>query len=87
MQTKTSETKVKDTCDTLITWGFCCTEKAEFLIKRTNSPEYAIMCGKHKQGFQRQYPNEQVVYMPWTLELNQQLADAANEFWSKQNVI
>ena len=84
MQTKTSETKVQDTCDTLIAWGFRCSATAAFLVKRINSPEYAIMCEKHRRGFQNQYPREEVIYHKWSLELNQKFADEANQYWKKE---
>lgn len=83
MQTKTSETKVQDTCDTLIAWGFCCQSKAAFLVKRNNSPEYAIMCNSHKTKFQKQYPLEAVEIHEWSLELNQKFADEASEHWKE----
>jgi hypothetical protein len=50
MITKTAETKVQDICDTLITWGFRCREKAEFLVKKTDSPEYAICAAAIKRA-------------------------------------
>lgn len=84
MQTQTSETKVQDTCDTLVAWGFSCQEKAAFLIKRKDSPEYAIMCNTHKNDFQRHYPSEKVSFHEWSLELNQQFADEAKEYWKKE---
>lgn len=75
-----TEIKVKDTCDTLILWVFCCSEKAAFLVKRKDSPEYAIMCEEHKKDFERIYPNEKVVYHAYSLALNQQFADEANGY-------
>ena len=86
MQIKTSETKVKNTCDQLIAWGFCCSKPAEFIVKRVNSPEYAIMGGEHRKGFERQYPNESVEFLDWSLELNEQMAQAANDYWEMCNL-
>jgi hypothetical protein len=82
---KTPECKVKDTCDQLIAWGFCCTKPAAFLVKKTDSPEYAIMCDEHKKSFASHFPNESVDYLPWTLELNQNLAAEAEAFWRNRN--
>lgn len=84
MITKTHETKVKNTCDQLIAWGFCCSKPATFLVKRVNSPEYAIMCETHKKGFERCYPNEQMEFHEYSMELNQAFADEANLYWSAQ---
>lgn len=75
---KTSEAKVKNTCDQLIAWGFCCNKPADFLVERLNSTEYAIMCANHKAGFERRYPNEEIVYHEYSLELNQKFADIAD---------
>lgn len=79
------ECKVKETCDQLVAWGFCCTKPAEFIVKKTHSPEYAIMCGEHKKKFAAHFPNEAVEYLPWTLERNQKLAAEAEDYWRNTN--
>jgi len=79
MIVKTSETKVKNTCDQLIAWGFCCNGEAKFLVEKFNSTEYAIMCEKHKIAFENQYPKADVKYHDWSLELNERFADRANK--------
>ena len=82
MIVKTHETKVKNTCDQLIAWGFPCSSEARFLVVRADSPEYAIMCEAHKKEFERLYPKAGVEYRAWTLELNQKLAEAAEAFYA-----
>lgn len=86
MITKTRETKVKNTCDQLIAPMFCCQEPAAFPVKRNDSPEYAIMCALHRTRFQRQYPNEDVIYHEWNLQLNQKFSEQAETFWQSQSV-
>lgn len=79
MIVKTDETKVKNTCDQLIAWGFCCNKPAAFLVEKLNTTEYAIMCANHKAGFERIYSSSEVVFHQWTLELNQKFADRAEK--------
>ncbi len=84
MQIKSPEIKVKNTCDQLIAWGFCCSRAAEFLVKKTDSPEYAIMCGKHKTEFEKQYPNKKMEFHIYSQELNEKFADQAQKHWSEK---
>ncbi len=77
-QIKTSETKIKDTCDQLIAWGFCCNAPAKFLVIRLGSTEYAIMCEQHRRSFEREYPHEFVEYHGYSAELVRRLADEAD---------
>lgn len=84
MVIETPELKVKETCDQLIAWGFCCNEKAEFLVKKSNSVEYAIMCGKHKQEFEKVHSNIEVEFFDYSLELNQQFANIAKKHWENK---
>ena len=83
---KSAETKVQDKCDTLIAWGFRCSEPAAFLVLNVDSfPEYAIMCEKHKNGFLALYGTTiKVRVVPWTLEMNQKCADLAKSHWEKK---
>jgi hypothetical protein len=41
------------------------------------------LCGSHKKGFERQYPNEPVEFHEWSLDLNQKFADEAKAYWEK----
>jgi hypothetical protein len=82
----THECKVKDTCDQLIAWGFCCDKPAAYLVKEMRLPLYAIMCVSHAGNFRRMFPNADVGYHAWSLELNQKFADEAKEYWNESTI-
>lgn len=61
---------IASSCDSL--WGRNqCPNPAEWIVRVTDCPEtlFVIMCGPHKEGYQDDYPDAAVEYIPYSLEV------------------